>query len=295
MSFYLIYGLIWTIAWLPLGALYVLSDLMFPVVYYLVRYRRKVVRKNLTHAFPNYTQTEIIKLEKKFYHYFCDLCMEIIWQLHASPEEISKRMTIENLELLYNHAQEKEIVMAMIGHYCNWEWATIFSLHIPSDVPVRIYPVYQKLRNKHYDKMMIRLRSRHGAICVERNGLLRKLAEMRDRTGKMGIFPMISDQSPKARFIRHRMQFLNQDTPVFLGTEQLAKKYHYPVFYLDIQRIKRGYYHSIVKPIAVDPLATEEHEITETFMRYLEESIIVRPEFWLWSHNRWKHAKKNNS
>lgn len=291
MFFYLIYGLIWTIAWLPLGALYVLSDLIFPVVYHLIRYRRKVVRKNLTRAFPDYSQVEIINIEKRFYHFFCDLLMEIIRQLHAPVEEMSKRMTVENPELLYHHAAEGKSIMLMLGHYCNWEWISVFGLQLPPGLLP--YPVYQKLKNKHYDKMMIQLRSRFGAVSVERNSLIRKMVEMK-QSAETGIYVMISDQSPKARNIRHRMQFLNQETPVFLGTEQLAKKYHFPVYYLDIQRVKRGHYHAKVKPIAVDPLATEDYEITETFMRLLEESIVAHPEFWLWSHNRWKHAETRN-
>ncbi|MDD2286218.1 MAG: lysophospholipid acyltransferase family protein [Paludibacter sp.] len=289
--FYLFYGLIWTISWLPMGVLYVLSDLIFPLIYYVARYRRKVVRRNLQRSFPDYSHKQILRIEKKFYHFFCDLMMEIIRQLHAPKREMKKRMTFENLDLLMEDAKQGKSVMIMTGHYCNWEWTSVICLHLPQDFYV--CPVYMRLKNKHFDKLMLKLRSRYGAVGIEKNSVIRKMVEMK-KNGEKGVFGMISDQSPRASNIRHRLQFLNQDTPVFLGTEQLAKKYRYPVYYLDIKREKRGYYRAIVKPIALDPAATEEYEITTKFMSYLEQSILERPGLWLWSHNRWKHSKNRS-
>ncbi len=287
--YYIFYALIWTISWLPMRVLYVLSDLMFPLIYHVARYRRKVVRRNLVNAFPDYSSKQITETEKKFYHYFCDLMVEIIRQLHAPKKEMKKRMNFENLDLLIRHAEEGKSVMIMMGHYCNWEWNVVFSLFMPGWI--QSSPIYQRLKNKRFDRLMLRLRSRYGAINIERNNLIRSILEMKEK-GVTGVFGMIADQSPKARHIRYRMQFLNQDTPVFLGTEQLARKYGYPVYYLDVKRVKRGYYHGTFLPITTDPAATEEHEITTRFMQMLEQSIQERPEFWLWSHNRWKHSKK---
>ena len=287
--FYIFYAIIWTLAWLPMQVLYVLSDLIFPLIYHVVGYRRKVVRKNLILAFPEKTLGDIILIEKKFYHYFCDLMFETIWQMHAPKDDMKKRMTFENLELLTVHAKEGRSVMLMTAHYCNWEWTSVICLYLPSDF--KAYPVYQRLQSKHFNKLMFQLRNRYGAVNVEKDELVRTILNMR-KEGIQGIFGMISDQSPMARFIRYRMDFLHQDTPVFLGTEQLAKKYNYPVYYLDIQRVKRGYYHAVVQPIAVSPTDTAEYEITTAFMQQLEKDIRHRPEFWLWSHNRWKHSKK---
>jgi len=287
--FYIFYAIIWTVAWLPMSVLYVLSDLIFPLIYHVVGYRKKVVRKNLMLAFPEKTIQEIVGIEKKFYRYFCDIIFETIWQIHASKAAMKKRMTYEHLDLLVNHAKEGRSVMLMTAHYCNWEWATTLILHFPPDL--KLCPVYQQLQNKHFDQFMFKLRARHGAENVEKNDLIRTMLTMQKK-GETGVFGMISDQSPMARFIRYRMDFLRQDTPVFLGTEQLAKKYNYPVYYLDIQRVKRGYYHAVVRPIAVSPTLTAEYEITVNFMRQLEKDIRQRPEFWLWSHNRWKHSKR---
>lgn len=287
--FYIFYALIWTISWLPLRVLYVISDLLYPLIYHIARYRRKVVRRNLINSFPDYSIKQIKEIEKKFYHFFCDLLIEIIRLLHISEKEMKRRITFENLDLLFEHAKSGKSVMLMSGHYCNWEWAIKLCMYTPHDFPS--LPVYQRLRNKHFESLIRKLRNRFGAICVEKDNLVRKIVEMKT-TGEMGVFGMASDQSPRARYIRYRMNFLNQDTPVFLGTEQLAKKYDYPVYYLDIKRVKRGYYHAVVIPIASNPTETEEYEITKKFMFILEKNIREQPEFWLWSHNRWKHSKK---
>lgn len=287
--YYIFYALIWTVSWLPMRVLYVISDLIYPLVYHIARYRRKVVRRNLVNSFPEYSLKKVIGIEKKFYHFFCDLMMEIIRQLHISEEEMKKRITFENLDLMFENGKSGKSVMLMTGHYCNWEWASKICMHSPDDFPTR--PVYQKLKDKHFDHLMLKLRNRFGAISIEKNNLIRMMVDMKT-SGEKGVFGMISDQSPKVRNIRYRMTFMNQDTPVFLGTEQLAKKYGYPVYYLDIRRVKRGYYHAVVKPIALDPAKTEEYEITRTFMQMLEQNILEQPWFWLWSHNRWKHSKK---
>ncbi|MEA4983505.1 MAG: lysophospholipid acyltransferase family protein [Paludibacter sp.] len=286
--FYIFYAVIWTVSWLPMKALYVLSDLIFPVIYHVAGYRKKVVRRNLINSFPEKSLKEIIRIEKKFYHYFCDLMLETIRQLHAPKSEMKKRMAFENLELLTAQAEQGKSVMLMTAHYCNWEWTSVICLHLPSDF--KAYPVYQELKDKHFDKLMFQLRNRYGAVNIEKRDLIRTMLNMRNDS-EHGVFGMISDQSPMARNIRFRMDFLHQDTPVFLGTEQLAKKYDYPVFYLDIQRVKRGYYKAVVEPLTLTPTETAEYEITKAFMQRLEKDIQQRPEFWLWSHNRWKHSK----
>ncbi len=290
--FYIFYAFIWTISWLPLRLLFVISDLIYPIVYYVIGYRKKVVRKNLLNAFPEKNQDEILRIERKFYRYFCDLMFETIRQLHAPRAEMMRRMKFENMDLLLEQSRQGKSVMLMTAHYCNWEWALVINYHLTPDFLV--YPVYQQLRDKHFDQLIYKIRSSYGAVNVEKDELVRKMLMMR-KIGINGVFGMISDQSPMAHFIRYRMNFLNQDTPVFLGSEQLAKKYDYPVYYLDIQRVQRGYYRAVVKPIALNPTQTSEYEITTRFMKQLEEIILDKPEYWLWSHNRWKHSKKKDS
>lgn len=288
--FYIFYAFIWLLSWLPLNILYILSDIMYFMIYYVAGYRKKVVRRNLINSFPDYSAEKIISIEKKFYRYFADLMVEIIRQLNAPALDMQKRMVLENLELINEQAARGQSVMLMYAHYGNWEWSSTLCLSLPDHY--KAFPVYRKLKNTHFDQLMIKLRNRYGAESIEKDNLVRKIWQIK-QTGESGIFGMISDQTPRWKNIRYWMTFLNQDTPVFLGTEQLAKKYNYPVFYLDIQPVKRGYYKANIIPITLDPANTEEFEITTKFMRILEERINERPEYWLWTHKRWKHKKNN--
>ncbi len=290
--FYVLYPLLWVLSLLPLKILYLFSDFLYLLAYYIIRYRRKVVRQNLTRSFPNYTLKEIISIEKKFYRFFCDLMIEIIYNVNAPHKKMKQRMTVENVEELTQYADNKQTVIVMTGHYGNWEWSSAIGLHFPENFMV--YPVYRKLSNKHFDNFMIKLRSRFGAECVEKDQLLRKIFNNKNEE-KYGVFAMIADQTPRWRNIRHWVQFLNQDTAVFSGTEHIAKKYNFPVYYMDIQRVKRGYYHTTFIPIALDPQNMAKNEITDIFMKILEDKIIEKPEFWLWSHKRWKHKKEKTN
>lgn len=288
--FWFLYGIIRLLSLLPFKVIYLISDCLFPFVYYLARYRRKVVRKNLVSAFPEKDMAGIVKIEKRFYRFFIDMMLETIKEISANTESMKQRMTFGNMDLIYRHQKEGRSVMLMMAHYCNWEWNTVFCLDSPENY--KGYPIYQRLTDSRFDKLMLRLRSRFGAITIEKDDLFREMVKMRQE-GIHGIFGMISDQSPMAKYIRYRMPFLNQDTPVFLGTEQLARRFDYPVYYLNVKRIKRGFYHAEIEPVCLNPSQTSDYEITTLFMQRLEKSIHEQPEYWLWTHNRWKHARKD--
>lgn len=290
--FYIIYPIFWLLSLLPLRLLYLISDFLYLLIYYLVRYRRKVVRQNLLNSFPDYNSKEITAIEKKFYRFFCDLIVEIVYNVSASPKKMKKRVHVENPEVLTQHHTDKQSIMVMSGHYGNWEWATSVGLHFPKGYIA--FPVYKELSNKHFDRFMIKLRSRFGAECVEKDQLLRKIYS-NQKEDINGVFAMIADQTPRWANIRHWVRFLNQDTSVFIGTERIAKKYNFPVYYMDIQRFKRGYYNIKFVLISEKPQEMAAYEITDTFMKMLEKSIIAKPQFWLWSHRRWKHQRSTEN
>ena len=287
--FYILYAFIWTITWLPLRLLYILSDISFPVVYYIVRYRREVVRMNMTKSFPDKTIHEIQALERGFYRFFCDLFIETIFEMHISEKEIHRRMTFGNLEAILEQNAMNKSVMIMTAHYGNWEWTLAFPTYSPEKYPSN--PIYKRLRNNLIDKLTYNLRSRYGASLIEKSDLLRTLYRFQ-KEKQTGNFWMISDQTPNSHSIHYWTNFLNQDTPAVVGTEQLARKFDYPVFYADISRIKRGYYHCEFIPISLEPTKTVQYEITEKYMNMLEKSIVAKPEFWLWSHKRWKFQRE---
>lgn len=288
--YYLIYSLVWLITLLPLRILYLLSDLFYPIVYYVVGYRRKIVRTNITKSFPEKSEKERLKIERQFYRFFCDLFIETIKEMHMSEGELKRRMTYGNIEGILEQYAVGKSVMIMTAHYGNWEWTLAFPLFMPENQSSN--PIYKKQTSKNFDNLMFSLRSKFGAELIEKNELLRVMFRLK-KEEKLGNFWMISDQTPSWTGIHYWTNFLNQDTATLTGTEQLAVKFDYPIFYADISRIKRGYYHCEFNLISLEPTKMQEFEITEKYMQLLEKRIQSNPQYWLWSHKRWKHRRDN--
>lgn len=287
--FNIFYAFIWLLTLLPLKVLYVLSDIFYFSVYYIAGYRRKVVRTNLTKAFPVKNLKEIIQIEKRFYHYFCDLFIEVMYQINMSEDEIKKRVKIINADIINDFYLQNKSVMIMTAHYCNWEWLS--SLTMSLSHKNSLHNIYKKLKDKSFDEFMINIRSKYGAGTIEMQDLFKTMLHKRN-VNELAAYGMISDQRPFAQSIRLWMQFLNQDTPVFVGTEQLSKKFNYPVVFLDINRIKRGYYTAELKILESEPKNSLPNEITEKYMHLLEDKIKAAPEYWLWTHKRWKYKRE---
>ena len=288
--YYIFYGFIWLITWLPLPVLYILSDFIYLLVYYVVGYRKNVVRKNLKNSFPNKSEKERLKIERKFYRYFCDVFIESIYEMHISKTEMMKRMNFSQLDLVLEQYKKGKSCLLMTAHYGNWEWASALSLFLPPDKP--LYGVYKRLHSKHFDDLMCELRMKSTGKNVEKDDLIRKMIQLK-KEGQLAMFGMISDQTPPRNSLNYWTTFLNQDSAIITGTEVLARKFDYPVFYGEITRIKRGYYNCEFIPIALEPSKTKEFEITEKYIRMLEKTIENRPEFWLWTHKRWKYKPED--
>ena len=207
--------------------------------------------------------------------------------MHMSKKEVLRRMDLGDVDLILEQYAKGKSIMLMSAHYGNWERATAFALKLPEDM--QIYNVYKRLNNKKFDNFMLEIRSKFNAQSVEIHNLLRTMVNLR-KEGKISVFGMISDQSPWVRNINHWNTFLNQDTPVITGTEQLAKKFDYRVFYIHIHRVKRGYYKFEYIPVSLEPTLTSEFEISNKYMEILEQKIKAVLEYWLWTHNRWKHS-----
>lgn len=281
------YIFIWLLAWLPLRVLYVFSDFFFLIIYYVVGYRKKIARKNIEKSFPEKSKKELRRIERRFFRYFCDLFVETFYEMHMSEKEVLRRMDLGDIDLIMEQYAKGRSIMLMSAHYGNWEWASAFALKLPKDM--QIYNVYKRLNNKKFDNFMLEIRSKFKGQSVEIHNLLRTMVNLR-KEGRVSVFGMISDQSPWVGNINHWNTFLNQDTPVITGTEQLAKKFDYPVFYIHIHRVKRGYYKFEYIPVSLEPTLTSEFEISNKYMEILEKKIQAAPEYWLWTHNRWKHS-----
>lgn len=285
----MLYYLTYTVSLLPLRMLYVLADVAFVLAYYLIRYRRKVVRNNLTTSFPEKSETEILQIEKGFYRWFCDYIFETIKLLSISRSELERRFTITNSEEVEACFREGQSVAGILGHYCNWEWLSCVGIALPESRRVGL--IYHPLRSKLIDQLFLKIRSSAGGVPVPKKEILRYLVDYH-RQGIMSIFGYISDQAPKWENIHLWLPFLNHETPVFTGGERIMKKMNNAVFYVEMTRPRRGYYTCTYKLITREPNMFDEHEITRRFFLMLEETIRKEPQYYLWSHNRWRRTKE---
>ena len=276
---------------LPLSVLYVISDvILYPLVYYVVKYRLKIVRKNLHNSFPEKTKTELKILEKRFYHHFSDLLVEIIYGYRATDEQMRKHVVFENVELVEKLALQTNGVIAYLGHICNWEWIADLSKRF-SNASMIEYNVYRQLKSTSADKMMLELRGKRGGEYVEKNQLLRKLVVLR-HSAHPYIIGMVADQKPSKRSSYIWTQFLHQETAFLDGSEVIAQKFGFSAVYARIESIKRGYYSIRFEVITDNPDSMQPGEMTKKYATLLEQNISSQPEQWLWTHNRWKWGRK---
>lgn len=276
---------------LPLSVLYMISDIiLYPLVYYVARYRLKVVRKNLRNSFPEKGKNELKSIEKKFYRHFADLIVEVVYGYRVTDEEMRKRVVFDNVELVENLAHKTHGVIAYLGHIGNWEW--VADLHKRFLDPTMVeYNVYRQLKNPTSDNMMLELRSKRGGECIEKKQLLRKLVALR-RSEHPFVVGMLSDQKPSKRSSYVWTQFLNQETAFLDGSEVLAHKFGFSAVYAHIWSPKRGYYRIRFEQITDDPELMQPEEMTKRYAELLEQNICAQPEQWLWTHNRWKWGRK---
>ncbi|MGQ1908479.1 lysophospholipid acyltransferase family protein [Marinifilum sp. RC60d5] len=285
---YIVYGLVRLISYLPLPVLYFFSDIVYLFVYYIFRYRRKVVTENLKNSFPEKSDKEIKKIRKEFYSHFCDTFIETIKQWTISDEEIKKRCKFLNPEIFDIYQEQNKSIIAILGHYGNWEWLSSFAIW----KNIYVLPIYKPLHNKVFDKMFLKIRKRFGAIPLAKDDTLRTMIKYRNEK-KHTTTVFIGDQTPKKNSIHYWTKFLNQDTPILIGTERIAKKLDQVIVFIKMNKIKRGYYEVEFIPLFDNPRETKEFEISEKHTRILENIIKENPAYWLWSHKRWKHKKQD--
>jgi len=289
LGFYLLYPLIWALTLLPLRIQYLLSDLLFVLNYLFIGYRKKVVYLNLRNSFPEKSNKDIRSITRKFYRHLFDQMIESIALMHMSPRKILKHNKFKNPEVIEDLYKKNKGVILVTGHYGNWEW--LISLQML--VSHKTLAIYKQLNNKYFDRMYINIRSRYGMTPVPMNRILRELIS-REQKNELTLTYSLSDQRPLFRHIQYWTRFLNQDTPVDLGTEKIARKKDLAVVFSKMRKIRRGIYETEFIPLFENSRETKEHEITDKYLSILEKTIIERPELWLWTHKRWKHIKPDN-
>jgi Kdo2-lipid IVA lauroyltransferase/acyltransferase len=287
LSFYPLYLFILLFTRLPLRIQYIFSDFTFILIYYIVRYRRRVVNKNLLNAFPEKTELERKKITRKFYKHLCDTFIESLALNGMNNSEIMKRYTYSNIEVINNLYDRGKGVILTIGHYNNWEWYAGLQLH----TKLQILGIYKPLSNPYFNKLIIDLREKYGGHAISITSSLKNMMEYHNKK-ILTITGFLSDQRPIAKYIEYWTTFLNQETPVQLGAEKIGRKLNYAIVYGHTRKIKRGYYDTEFTLLCENPRETKDFEITEMHTRALEKTIREKPEYWLWSHNRWKHNRQ---
>jgi Kdo2-lipid IVA lauroyltransferase/acyltransferase len=273
------------IARLPFFLLYRLSDVLFVLTAYVIRYRRRVVLDNLRHAFPEASDDRIHQLARDFYRNFCDVVVETIKLPHMTADEMRKRVVTVNTELVQHYIKEGQTLLGTAGHQCNWEWVPAATL--VHDIPVD--SVYKPLHNELSERLMQQIRSTFGAHLVPMNRLPRELVARRPIPR---IIALVADQMPNLPETAYWTDFLHRDTPFFPGTERLARSQQLPVVYLDMVRIRRGYYTATFSLLAAPPYTDLPNgAILERYRDRLTQTIMAQPSNWLWSHKRWKHHR----
>jgi len=285
LGYILTYSFVWLLHLLPEPILYFISNLLYLLMYHVAGYRKKVVFDNLEKAFPEYDRTEIKRCAKKFYHHLSDVILEsAVFHFYTESKALN-RLSFKNPELLDDLYKKGKQVMAVVGHYGNWEYIAALGLHIE-------YPslaIYKPLRNRYFDRMVQKNRRAFGVIPVPMAKIGRKLIEYH-RSGTPVLTLFLADQRPQYHQIQYWTKFLGRDTPLFLGTEKLARKLDAAVIFLKYRKLRRGRYEVEAELICESPEELKPYEITERHVRILEGMIREEPAYWLWSHHRWKHS-----
>lgn len=281
-------GLLRMMACLPLGVLYVLSDAVAFVGYRVVRYRLRVVRRNLRNALPGRDESELRRIEREFYRHLADCVVESVKLLHISDSELRRRVEIRNADLVNDTIAGGRPVVMFLGHYGNWEWVQAVTMAFRGDYIGG--EIYRPLRNEAMDLVMHRIRSRFNTIRIPQNKAVRTLLRLHSE-GKRFVVGFIADQYPNNHNQRHWTDFLHQRASYVTGGEEIGRRVGARFVYLEVAKSGRGHYVMTFKPLEVPPDSREEFPFTIEFLRRLEAHISRTPEYWLWSHNRWRHTE----
>ena len=275
---------------LPLKALYFIADyLIYPLMYGAIRYRRNIVRKNLSLSFPEKNEQELKQLEKAFYHHFSDTIVEIIHGYRISDAQMRSRVQYVNTHDIEQAALKRGGAFVMLGHIGNWEWLADVGRRYDSPDVIE-YNVYRKQKNEPIDKAMLAIRAKRGGECIEKNSLVRHIISLNKQKQKF-ILGLIADQKPTPVNAHFWTTFLHQDTSFLIGGETLAKKFNYPIYYAYTRKLQRGYYQVEFVLLSQNPSENTHYEATQAYASALEKNIIEQPEIWLWTHNRWKYPR----
>lgn len=284
LVYILVYPLLWIISILPFRLMYFLSDGFYILLYYIIGYRKKVVTNNLKLAFPKKTNQEISLIRKRFYHHLCDMMFEAIKSITISEAEMQKRYVFTNVEEIHKLEKENRSIVLFMGHYASWEWIFILQTHVNH----KGYAVYKRLSNKYFDALVKRIRAKYNSHLIttkETFSILIKAKENNELTFNGFVF----DQSPKLNKAVYWQEFMGIEVPVHVGAEILAKRLDMVTLFLKVKKVKRGHYEATFLDINRNTKDYADFELTDLALKRVEEQINEAPEYYFWTHKRWKH------
>ena len=286
LAYILIYPILWFVSILPFRLLYAVSDLLYILMYHIFRYRKQTVQDNLRLVFPEKSDLEIKTITKKFFHHFCDMILESIKSMNISLKSMKARYTFKNLDIIKDFEKQKKSIVLMCAHYGSWEWIFILQTYTSH----RGYGIYKRLQNKYFDRLIKSIRARYNSYLITTKETFKVLEEAK-KNGILSMNGFASDQSPKKNKAYHWNEFMGIKVPVHTGAEMLAKKLDMPIVFFAVERKKRGYYEATFQTLAENPTDFKDYEITDKFMKLVEKQIHEAPEYYLWTHKRWKHRE----
>ena len=286
LAYLIVYPILFCISILPFRLLYILSDFVFLIVYYIIGYRKKTVRNNISLTLSHLSSKERLDIEKKSFRHMCDMFLEMIKTMTISKSEMTKRYTFSNLEVYTNLEKKNKSIALMVAHYASYEWV----ISMNSKIGYKGYAIYKRLNNPYFDKLVRNIRSKFEAHLITTKATIPTI-ESNKASNILSIYGFASDQSPRLSVTFHWKKFLGIEVPVHTGAEMLAKKHDLNVIFLKTKKLKRGYYQGTFEVLSENAINVPDYQITDQFLELVEKQIYEAPEFYLWTHNRWKHRR----
>ena len=284
LVYIIVYPFLWLVSILPFRLLYAVSDGLFFILYYIVGYRKKVVHENLNLVFPDKSEKEIKTITKTFYRHLSDMVVESIKSISITEEEMKKRFVFTNIEEVHKIEDANKSMVMMCAHYGSWEWIFILQQHVKS----MGYGIYKRIENKYFDRLVKRIRAKYNSYLITNKEAIARLTEAKEN-GELTINGFISDQSPRRSKAYYWNEFMNIKVPIHTGAEMLAKKLDMAVIFFSVKKVGRGYYETTFETITMTPNEYKDYEITDIFLKLVEKQIYDAPEYYLWTHKRWKY------
>ncbi|MGB5419783.1 lysophospholipid acyltransferase family protein [Algibacter sp.] len=285
LVYILVYPLLWIISILPFRILYMLSDGFYVILYYIIGYRKKVVLENLKLVLPEKSEQELLLIRKRFYHHLGDMMFEAIKSITISEAEMQKRYVFTNVEEIIKLEKENRSIVLFMGHYASWEWVFILQTHIKH----KGYAVYKKLSNKYFDTLVKRIRAKYNSYLITTRETFPTLIKAKS-DNELTLNGFVFDQSPKLEKAIYWQDFMGKNVPVHVGAEILTKRLDMVSLFLKVKKVKRGYYEAEFTDIIRNAKDYADFDITDLYLKRVEEQIHEAPEFYFWTHKRWKHS-----